>query len=174
MLIRPIFNLFRALQSNTSPGELASGAVLALYFGLTPLNHTHVIFLLLMLFFFKINRALSILVVPVIKIFYYLGLANLADFIGTYLLVQTPALGPFWARVTHTPVLAYLDLQYTMVLGGLLLAAALSLPMYLLAYLAVNAYRAKFRDKVNSWRIVKWLQGLSIVQGMSKWGPPHE
>ena len=172
-MIRPIFNLFRALQSNTSPGDLAAGAVMSLYFGLTPLNHTHVIFLILIFFVVKINRALSILVVPVIKIFYYLGLAHVADFIGTYLLMAPP-LGPFWARVTHMPVLAWLDLQYTTVLGGLVLALLLSRQMYLLAYQAVLAYRARFREKVANWRLVKWLHSLTWVQMITKFKPDGE
>jgi len=170
-MIRPILKVIKSLQSNTSPSELASGAVMALYFGLTPLNHTHVIFLVLCFFLFKINRAVTMILLPLLKLFYYLGLARLADYIGTYLLIKVEALGPVWVRVTHMPVLAYLDLQYTLVLGGLVLSLILSFPVYILAYQAVLAYRAKFRDKINNWRVVKWLSSLAIVQQLSKFWP---
>ena len=96
-----------------------------------------------------------------------------ADKIGRMLLVDTDALMPFWTWITHAPVLAYLELNHTLVLGGIVLSLLLALPVYILTVQAVNIYRKIFRERMNNWRIVKWFQGLSIVRLISSWWP-HE
>ena len=170
-MIRPVIKLIRVLQSNAHPGEIASGVVLSLYFGLTPLNHTHVLFLILVFMFFKINRAATLVFLPLVKLFYYLGLIHVADALGAFLLVQCAFLEPFWTWFTHAPVFSYLDFHYTLVLGGFALAALLSFPVYLGIIKGVNAYRSGLREKINNWGFLKWIRGLSIFKWIYSWWP---
>lgn len=170
-MIKSVVSLIRTLQSNASPSEIAGGAVMALYFGLTPLNHTHVIFLVLAFFLFKINRGATLLLLPFVKLAYYLGLAVVADKMGYFLLVESKSFTPFWGWVTQAPVLAYLDLNYTLVVGGIVLAAILTAPLYALIVMGVNAYRARYRDAVSRWQIVKWAQNLSLARWLHSWWP---
>lgn len=164
-MIGSIIKLIRVLQSNTDPREIAAGGVLALFFGLTPLNHTHIIFLLLAFFVLKINRVATILLLPIVKLFYILGIVYIADALGSFFLIKLKFLEPFWAWFTNAPVLALFDFHYTLVLGGAIVALILSFPVYLLIIKGVEAYRARYRDKLNNLGITRWIKSWSI----SKW-----
>lgn len=170
-MIRPIVNLIRALQSNVSPAEIASGAALALFFGFTPLNHPHAILLVLCFFFFKINRAATLLLLPLVKIVYLLGAVELADRLGGYLLVDLDALRPVWEWATGAPVLAYLDLNYTLVTGGLALAAIASPIVFIAVWQCVLAYRATLKSRVEKLGAVQWLQRLAVTRWVISWWP---
>ncbi len=164
-MIGPVIKIIRVLQSNTDPREIAAGGVLALYFGLTPLNHTHVIFLILAFFVLKVNRVATILLLPIIKLFYILGLVHVADMVGSFFLIKLSFMETFWAWFTNTPVLALLDFNHTLVLGGVLLALILSAPAYFLLIKGVAAYRERYRDKFNNLGVARWIKSWSI----SKW-----
>ena len=170
-MIRPIIKLIRTLQSNANPHEVAAGGALGLYFGFTPLNHTHVIFLILAFIFFKINRAATILLLPLYKLLYILGVVYLADGIGSFLLIECEFLTPFWSWFVHAPVLAYLDFHYTLVLGGIVLALVFTVPVYWLILKGVEAYRVRYRDRLNNWRVTQWFKGLTISRWLFSWWP---
>lgn len=170
-MIRPVINLIKALQSNVSPGEIAAGAAMGVFFGFTPMNRTHVIFLVLAFFLFRINRAACVLTIPLYKLAYYLGVVNLADGLGNYLLLRADFLTPFWTWITNAPVLAYLELNHTLVLGGLIISLLLSLPVYVLCVQLVLEYRARLRTKMANWKVVQWAQKLTLVRWAASWWP---
>ena len=170
-MIRSVFSLVKTLQSNTSPAEIASGAALALFFGLTPLNHPHVAVLILLFFFFKINRGMTTLLFPLVKLVYVLGAVYLADRAGYFLLVKLEFLSSFWETAVHAPVLAYLDLNHTLVTGGLAIAAVAAPVVYLAVYQGVLAYRIAWKGKVDQLGLVRWIKHLSITQRLMSWWP---
>jgi uncharacterized protein (TIGR03546 family) len=163
-VIKQTIRLFQALQSNTHPAEIALGAVLGLYFGLTPSNQTHLIILVLLFFFLRVNRAAALLVFPVAKLIYLAGAWNFADRIGFALLTSPSIPAGVWSFVTHAPVLALLKLDHTLVLGGMLLASAAAVPVFLAVVWAVLAYRASFAEKVSRWNVLKALRGFALVK----------
>jgi uncharacterized protein (TIGR03546 family) len=173
-MIRSVVGLIRNLQSNASPAEVASGAVLALYIGFTPWSGSHQLFLFLLFFLLKINRAAALLLLPLMKLVYLLGLSFLADRIGFYLLTEVPAIEGFWAWVTRAPVLAYLNLNQTVVLGGFVIALALSVPFYLFIVWLIGLYRRSLGQKVAQWKVTRWLSGLGIVKWVSAWWPKEQ
>jgi uncharacterized protein (TIGR03546 family) len=166
-VIKQTIRLFQVLQSNTHPAEIALGAVLGLYFGLTPSNQTHLIILVLLFFFLKVNRAAAILVFPLAKLVYLAGGWSLADGIGFALLTSPSVPSGLWAFVTHSPVLALLRLDHTLVLGGMVLATAAGIPVFLAVVWAVMAYRASFAEKVSRWNVIKALRGLGLIKWFS-------
>lgn len=173
-MIRSVVSLIRNLQSNASPTEVASGAVLSLYIGFTPWSGSHQLFLFLLFFFLKINRTAALLLLPLMKLIYLLGLSYLADTAGFYLLTEVPALAGFWSWVTHAPVLAYLNLNQTVVLGGFVIALVLSVPFYFLMCWLIGLYRRSLGQKVARWKVTRWLNGLGIVKWISAWWPKAE
>ncbi|MGH7197850.1 MAG: TIGR03546 family protein [Candidatus Omnitrophota bacterium] len=173
-MIRSFVGLIRNLQSNASPAEVASGAVLSLYIGFTPWTGSHQLFLFLLFFFLKVNRAATLLLLPLMKLITLLGISALADTIGFYLLTEVPALAGFWAWVTRAPVLAYLNLNQTVVLGGFVIALALSAPVYFLMGWLIGLYRRSLGQKVARWQVTRWLNGLGIVKWISSWWPKAE
>ena len=173
-MIRSVISLIKGLQANTAPAEIAWGAALALFIGFTPMKGSHQIFLFLLFFFLKMNRTATLLLLPLTKLVYVLGLYTLADRIGYWLLTEVSFLRPFWAWVSHAPVLAYLNLNNTLVLGGFVLAIFLTLPLYIGIYRLVGCYREKVARKSEQWKAVRWLQGMGIVKWFSSWWPRGE
>lgn len=170
-MIKQVFNLAKLLQSNTDPAQIALGAVLGLFFGFTPSHQTHLILLVLLFFFLKINRGAAMLVFPVAKLIYLVGLWQIADQVGYYLLTESPVPAAAWSFVIHAPVLALLRLDHTLILGGMTLAAVIGVPVFIVVMSAVYAYRATFAEKVGRWNVVKMLQGLVFVKWFSdRWG----
>ncbi len=169
-MIHQIFSLVKLLQSNTDPHEIALGAVLGLLFGLTPTNQTHLILLVLIFFFFKINRAAALLVFPIAKLFYLVGVWSVADRVGYYLLTASPVPASAWSFINHAPVLALLKWDHTLVLGGMLISLVLSLPVYAAAIWGVHTYRATVAERFARWNVVKSLQSISFIKWfMDRW-----
>lgn len=170
-MINQVFSLVRLLQSNTDPRQIALGAVLGLFFGFTPSGQTHLIILILLFFFLKINRAAAILVFPLAKLLYLTILWTLADQIGFFLLTASPVPHSVWVFTTHAPVLALLQLDHTLVLGGMVLAALIGIPVFIGVMWAVYAYRATFAEKIGRWNVVKALQSASVIKWFAdRWG----
>ena len=155
--------IVRLFTSNVAPSKIAAGICLGMFMGFIPLNGAMFIVLLLCLFTFKINRLASILVLPLFKFFYVLGISSFTDAIGGFLLVDAGFLMPFWSIITHLPVLAWLDLNNTLVTGGLVLSSALCLPVYFLSKKGIVVLREKYLDKVRDSKFTKWLLKLPII-----------
>jgi uncharacterized protein (TIGR03546 family) len=172
-MIKSVLNLIGSLQSNSSPGEIAAGVVLGLFIGLTPMSGTHLLIFGLLFFFLKIQKGATVLSVPLFKLAYLLGFSGVLDSIGYYLLVDVSALRPFFAWAVQAPVLAYLNLNQTLVLGGCVVALALSIPAYLTVTAGVGAYRSYFHSNVEKWGIVRWLKGLSFIKWIATWWPSN-
>lgn len=155
-----IYNFFEA---NVSPREMAAGVCLALFMGFVPLNGPMGVLLTVFFLIFKLNRVSTVLLLPVFKLFYVLGVWRLTDVIGTYLLVDAEYLNYFWRVVTGLPVLAYLELNNTLVAGGLVFSAILSVPVYFIAEKVCAALIAKYSEKVKNLPFMKWVRKVMKV-----------
>ena len=170
-MLNQVVSLARLLQSNTDPRQIAFGAVLGLFFGFTPSGQTHLIVLVLLFFLLKINRGAAMLTFVPAKLIYLTLLWPLADRLGYYLLTDSPVPARVWSFAVQAPVLALLRLDHTLVLGGMTLAAAAGVPVFIGVMWAVHAYRASFAERVGRWNAVKALQGFSIVKWfVDRWG----
>ena len=120
------------LQLNISPAEVAGGVCLGMFLGFIPLNGPMALLLLIFFFLFKVNRFSTVITLPLFKLFYLLGVSSLAERIGGYLLLDANFLTGFWKLITNLPILALVDLNNTLVAGGLVLSIILCLPVYFL------------------------------------------
>ena len=170
-MLKQTIQLVRLLQSNVDPRQIAFGAVLGLFFGFTPSGQTHLILLALLFFFLKINRAAAILIFAPAKLIYLTLLWPLADRLGFYLLTASPIPAEAWSFAIHAPVLALLRWDHTLVLGGMVLAAAAGVPVFIVVMWAVYAYRASMAERVGRWNLIKALRGFSVVKWFAdRWG----
>jgi uncharacterized protein (TIGR03546 family) len=167
----PFINLpvkiVRLFSSNTSESEVAAGVCMGMFFGFIPLNGPMAILLFVMFFLFKINRLAAILVLPVFKLFYVLGVYILADQLGGVLLINMKFLTPLWRFVTHLPVLALLDMNNTLVCGGLLISFILCAPVYVFSKKGIVVLRVKYFNKIKNTKFVKWFIKIPIISKIS-------
>ena len=150
------FKIVRLFTSNVSPGEVAAGVCLGMFMGFVPLNGPITVVLIICFFMFKINRLAAMLVFPVFKLLYIIGIHHLTDLIGSFLLIDAGFLAAAWSVITHFPVLALLELNNTLIAGGLGLSLILCFPVFMISKKGIVILRKKYFEKLKNSRIVKW------------------
>lgn len=83
--------------------------------------------------------------------------------IGGYLLLDAHFLTGFWKWVTNLPVLAWVDLNNTLVAGGLALSIILCLPVYLLTKFIYIHFIAPHLNKIQESRFVKRIKSYKFL-----------
>jgi len=143
------------LQLNISPAEVAGGVCLGMFLGFIPLNGVMALLLFLFFFLFKINRFSTVITLPLFKLLYLLGVSSLTERIGGYLLLEVNFLTGFWEWITNLPVFALVDLNNTLVAGGLALSIVLCLPIYLLTRFIYIKFIEPRLNKIQESKFVK-------------------
>jgi len=156
-LVKLLQSLVQALHSEGTPGQVAAGIALGSILGLTPLVSVHnaVVFGLIVLLNVSFPAAMLgwALFVPAGFL-----LDPLFDAIGRKLLLDTPALVPLWTTLYNTPVVPLTNFNNTVVLGSLVFAVLVFVPLYLTARWAVARYRATIGERV---RQSKWYRAVT-------------
>ena len=145
-LIKLVQSLFGALHSEGTPGQLSAGIVLGSLLGLTPLFNLHnaVVFALLVLLNVSFAGGLLgwALFVPVGFL-----LDPLFDWIGHRLLLA-PSLRGLWTSLYNTPIIPLTNFNNTVVLGSLVFALLLAVPLFFGLRWAVARYRVTVGERV--------------------------
>ena len=136
---------------------------MGMFMGFIPLNGPMAIVLTICLFVFKINRLAAMIVLPLFKLFYVLGVSSVADAFGGVLLINADFLVPVWSFITHFPVLALLGLNNTLVAGGLAISAILSFPVFIGAMKGIVILRTRYFNKIKNAKFVKIFLKMPII-----------
>jgi uncharacterized protein (TIGR03546 family) len=147
LLLKLIQSLIKTLHSEGTPGQLAAGVALGAILGLTPLWNLHnaVVFALIVVLNVSFPGAMVgwALFVPVGFL-----LDPVFDWIGRTLLLETPPLRPLWTALYNAPVVPLTSFNNTIVLGSLVFAAVLWLPLFFASRWSVVRYRATVVERV--------------------------
>jgi uncharacterized protein (TIGR03546 family) len=154
------------LELNISPAAVAGGVCLGMFLGFIPLNGPMALMLFLFFFLFKINRFSTVITVPLFKLLYLFGISSLTERIGGYLLLDADFLTGFWKWITSVPVLALVDLNNTLVAGGLALSVILCLPVYLLARFMYVKFIAPRVSKIQGSKFAKRIKRYKFVNAV--------
>jgi uncharacterized protein (TIGR03546 family) len=163
----PFINLpvkiVKLFDSNVSSQEIALGICMGMFMGFIPLKGVMGILLFVCFFLFKINRLTAMLVLPVFKLCYVLGLYHVTDMIGGWLLIDIKPLMYFWNMFTGLPLIAFLDINNTLITGGLVLSTLLFFPVYLISEKGAVILKAKYAEKFGNSKFIKWFKKLPII-----------
>jgi uncharacterized protein (TIGR03546 family) len=155
--------IVRLFDSNSSPSEVAAGVCLGMFLGFIPLNGPMAVLLIVCLFVFRINRLAAMLVLPLFKIVYALGAYHLADALGGVMLIDSAFLTGFWRVVTRMPILALLELNNTLVAGGLTIGIILCAPLYIFSKKGIVVVRERYFVKIKNSKFIRWFKKIPIV-----------
>jgi len=155
--------IIRLLEANISPGEIAAGVCMGMFMGFIPLNGPMAVLLLICFLLFKINRLTAMLTLPVFKLFYVLGASYLTDWFGGIILIDIPALTGFWNLVTGLPVIAFLDINNTLVAGGFTLSVILCAPVFMGSRKITVLMREKYAAKIKNMAFIKFVRNIPVV-----------
>ena len=155
--------IIRLFDSNRSSSEVAAGVCMGMFMGFIPMNGPILIPLFACFFIFRINRLAAMLILPLFKLLYFLGIYKLADLAGGAILINADFLSEFWRIITHFPVLALLGLNNTLVTGGLAISFILTVPVFLGAKKFIEFGQVKFFSKIEGSKFVLWFKRMPII-----------
>jgi uncharacterized protein (TIGR03546 family) len=161
LLFKLIQSLFKTLHSDGTPGQVAAGLALGAILGLTPLVSLHnaVVFAAIVLLNVSFPAAMFgwAVFVPIGFL-----LDPLFDALGRRLLLETPALTPLWTTLANTPVVPLTNFNNTVVLGSLVFAVVLWLPLFFFGRLGVARYRATVGAWLLKTRLYQMVKASSL------------
>lgn len=152
-LVKMIQSLVGALHSEGTPGQFAAGIALGSILGLTPLVNIHnaIVFAALMLLNVSFAGGMLgwALFVPIGFL-----LDPLFDWIGHRLLLA-PSLEGMWTSLYNTPIVPLTNFNNTVVLGSLVFALLLLVPLFFGTRWAVTRYRETIGARVRQSKFYK-------------------
>lgn len=156
-----IARILKVLNSETAPAQIAAAIILALFMGLSPLGSPHNLFILFLVLVLRVNLSLFL-----VSLALFSGIAWLLDPLmhsfGLTLL-QTGTLEGLWTGMYNSGFWRFLGFNNTLVLGSVMMAAILAIPLFFIVILLVRNYRERLREQVLRSRIMLALKG-------NKWG----
>jgi uncharacterized protein (TIGR03546 family) len=164
LLLRPVQMLADLVTDAASPRQIAWGISLGMLVGLIPKGNLTAWLLAAFVLATRANlggAALSAFV------FSWVGMLvdPLTHRLGLTLLTSV-TLRPVWDWLYGLPLMPWLRLHNTVVLGNLLLGLALLLPAYAIGLRAVERLRPWVADQVERWRLK---HGLAAAETVTRW-----
>jgi uncharacterized protein (TIGR03546 family) len=153
LILQFLQQLFKALNSEGTPGQVGMGMAIGLCFGLTPLVSLHNLVVLAIAMLTTVSMP-GVFLGWAIATPLGFALDPLFDRLGMALLTQD-ALTPFFTWVVNTPVLALSRLNNSIVLGSLVAWMLLLVPMFFVFRVLVARYRADVYAHVQKWKVVQ-------------------
>jgi uncharacterized protein (TIGR03546 family) len=160
LILKFLQQLFRALNSDGTPGQVGMGMALGLAFGLTPLGSMHNLVVLTV-------AMLTTVSFPGVMLGWFIAtplgfaLDPLFDRVGMALLMNE-SLAPLFTWVVNTPVIALSRLNNSIVLGSLVVWFVLLLPAFFLFRFLVARYREHVFAHIQKWRVVQIIKTSKI------------
>ncbi|RLD30544.1 MAG: DUF2062 domain-containing protein [Bacteroidetes bacterium] len=164
-MISFIAKLLVALNSNSRPGELASGIAFGLLLALVPAGNLLWLAIFIIVFFIKHNIAALLLSMGLFRIFISVFDPFLDLIGGRFLGIQ--AFHSFFTNLYNIPLFSYSNFNNTIVMGGFLLGLILWVPVFILFTKLIKIYRKKIAPKVANSKFVKFLKKVPIVSKIS-------
>jgi uncharacterized protein (TIGR03546 family) len=160
--------LLKTFNEDTSPNEVAAAFVLGATIGLIPKGNLATLLLLLITWIFRVNLGMAL---ATLFIFAIIGHFTdpLAEKLGYWILAEAPALQGFWTTLYNTPIVPYTGFNNTLVMGNLLFALLLAIPLFLAMRSFVVIYHVRYREHVKNSRFMKALEATKFYGIYKRW-----
>ncbi|MGB1091222.1 MAG: TIGR03546 family protein [Oceanobacter sp.] len=155
-------NLFKALNSESAPGQIALAIALSLIMALTPWWSLHNILIVCLVLMLKVNISAFL--------FGYAVFALLAFFIDPLsirlgeALLANPGLMDTWVSLYQSEFWRVTAYNYTLTLGGLVIGVLAFAPVMIVTRILVLQYRARFMAWVNKLKVVQALKASNFYR----------
>ena len=160
-MIAPVVKLFKALNTNSHPGEIAHAASIGILLGLVPKNNALWYILFVFFLFVRIHKGtlvLSILLGTLIAPFF----DPLFDELG-YTVLTIGALKPAYASLLEIPFVAFTKFNNTIVAGSLTASLILYTPVYILTRFLVFIWRKFVAPALSQNKLVQVLYKTPLI-----------
>jgi uncharacterized protein (TIGR03546 family) len=164
-----LLKLFKALNANQYPGQIALSLTLGMLLGLTPLFSPHTLLTLLLIFLLRVNFS-ALLVAWTI----FTGLAYVFDPLfhqfGVWVLSH-PGLVELWTQWYNQPFWRFINFNNTLVMGSVIVAYCFAPVFFVFSWVLVRVYRKRFLVWVNKFKVVQLLKAsdkAALISGVVK------
>lgn len=159
-LLQFFAKLLKAISSGVAPSQLAGGFILGMIIGLTPLLSLHNLFIVMLLIILKVNIGMAIVAFTLFSAIAYLA-DPLFHSLGISIL-EHPSLQATFISMYNNEWWAITNFYNTVVMGSLVVALALCIPVFPLTILLINRYRDKVLARMQKWKVIKMLKGSKV------------
>lgn len=157
-----LLSLFKSLNSNSHPGEIAHGVALGVMMGMMPKDNVLWYILFVLFLFIRINQAVYLLVTFGVSM--CIAPADmLLDSIGYQVLMYDP-LVPTYRKLLDIPFVAFTKFNNTVVMGSLIAGLIIYIPVYIIARLIVKLWRTVLAPKITSSKLWIGLKRIPLVE----------
>jgi uncharacterized protein (TIGR03546 family) len=166
ILLSFLAQILNILRSAATPSQIAAGFVMGMVAGLIP--SLFVLILVILLFvILNVNVSSGLLAMAIFGFIGYL-IDPFSNALGYVVLAQVGFLRPVWIAFYDTPFIPLTGFNNTVVMGNLVLAIILIIPIYSSAQLGVITYHKLYKKKVEQSTVFRYVQGWNIYQWYSK------
>jgi uncharacterized protein (TIGR03546 family) len=164
-LTRWIYNTFAGAMT---PNQIAWGLCLGLFCALMPMGLVTPQLWAIVLLYFTTRASvwLFMMSVALLKPLMGLGLAALPWKVGRALLENESLRGPL-GRFLHAPVVAWFPGDHYAVLGGFVVALAMSIVLFMPIRMAIVWFRSNIQPRADQYRLIRWWRGFFLTRALS-------
>ncbi len=162
---QPLRKVLKILKSSLSPNQIAFGFALGVFAGLPPMG-LHVIVPISLALLVRCSFSSFLISMGLFKLLSF-GLAPAGYAVGRYLLDPARGLDGLWRVIFHLPVIAPIGYNRYLLLGSIVIAFGIAIPVFFGVRCAVVLYRARLAARVKDWRItarLRRVRGIGILQ----------
>ncbi len=160
-MLKWIANLFKSLNANQNPAEMAHALALGVMLGFMPKNNALWYLILVFFMFVRINKPTYLLTLLVVSYFAWI-FDPLFSSIGYEVLTFKPMESVF-AFLVDVPFVGFTKFNNTIVMGSFLLGLVCYIPFYVLGYFFVKFWRAKIAPGFIKSPLYKAVQNLPVI-----------
>jgi uncharacterized protein (TIGR03546 family) len=159
--------IIKALRSQASPSQIASGFILGMLLGLLSFKSLLSAVVILLIIILNVNIAVAVAGYGLFRLIAW-GVDPWLHALGYWLLADLKSLQGLWTTLYNIPVFPLTRFNNTVLLGSLIVSIALAIPLYILVKRFVILYREKLAEKLNRWKIVQVIKGSRFFEWIGR------
>ena len=161
--IKILRDFIKILREGQTPAQIAGGFALGSILGFSPMFTLQGGIVWLILLILDVNLSAGLLALTLCSLFAYL-LDPMFHWLGFVLLVNVGALHGLWTTLYNAPIAPLTRFYNTVVMGSLVTALVLFLPIYFGMKRFVVAYRTHINARVEKLKIFQALKRSSLIK----------
>ena len=160
-MVKAIVTLFKALCSNTHPGEIAHAVSIGLLLGLMPKNNLLWYLVFVFCLFVRFNKAAYLLMI-LFSSAISVAFDPLFDRLG-YAFLTIPSLADLFGRLLDIPFVAFTKFNNSVVCGSFLFGLILYIPANIIARVLLKVWRRHAVPVLRQTPIIKAIGNLPLI-----------
>ena len=160
-MLNYLINLLRAFNANIKPSQIANSFCIGLILGFMPKNNLLWFILVIFFAFVRINKPGYFIMMIIASCLSVLA-DPLFDKIGYAVLTFEP-MQTFYAALLDIPFVAFTKFNNTIVCGSLVCGIISYIPLYVIMFFIIKAWRKWIAPKFNDSKILKTIYKVPLL-----------